>query len=115
MRLSDGCSVEETPDDERRYRPAEALLGLPGFRVLDVTETDSEVVMAIETTAVRVACRTCGVRAEAQDRMRVDVRDLACFGGRHGWCGRSGGGVAGNRAVTPRPGQSAPSMWAAKQ
>ena len=59
---------------------AEALLGLPGFRVLDVTETVSEVVMAIETTAVRVACRTCGVRAEAQDRMRVDVRDLACFG-----------------------------------
>ena len=32
---------------------AEALLGLPGFRVLDVTETVSEVVMAVETTAVR--------------------------------------------------------------
>ena len=59
---------------------AEVLLGLPGFRVLDVTETGSEVVMAIETTAVRVACRTCGVRAEAQDRMRGDIRDLACFG-----------------------------------
>ena len=59
---------------------AEALLGLPGFRVLDVTETDSEVGMTIETTAVRVACRTGWVRAEAEDRMRVDVRDLACFG-----------------------------------
>ena len=59
---------------------AEVLLGLPGFRVLDVVETDREVVIAIETTAVRRVCRTCGVRAEAQDRMRVDVRDLACFG-----------------------------------
>ena len=88
---------------------AEALLGLPGFRVLDVTETDSEVVMAIETTAVRVACRTCGVRAEAQDRMRVDVRDLACFGGRHGWCGRSGGGVAANRCARRGRGLRTPS------
>ena len=30
---------------------AEVLLGLPGFRVLDVIETDAEVVIAIETTA----------------------------------------------------------------
>ena len=59
---------------------AEVLLGLPGFRVLDVVESDCEVVIAIESTAGRAFCRTCGVRAEAQDRMRVDVRDLACFG-----------------------------------
>ncbi len=59
---------------------AEALLGLPGFRVLEVTEPDVEVVIVIETTATRAFCRSCGVLAEAQDRMAVDVRDLACFG-----------------------------------
>ena len=59
---------------------AEVLLGLPGFRVLDVVENDCEVVITVESTAVRAHCRTCGVRAEPQDRMRVDVRDLACFG-----------------------------------
>ena len=59
---------------------AEVLLGLPGFRVLGVVENEAEVVIRVETTAVRAFCRTCGVRAEPQDRMRVDVRDLACFG-----------------------------------
>ena len=55
-------------------------MGLGGFRVLAVTETPAEVVIAIETTADRVGCAGCGVRAEAQDRMVVEVRDLACFG-----------------------------------
>jgi transposase len=59
---------------------AETLLGLPGFRVLDVVEADCEVVVTVESTAVRAHCRTCGARAEPQDRMPVDVRDLACFG-----------------------------------
>jgi transposase len=59
---------------------AEALLGLPGFRVLEVTETPAELVVTIETTADFVGCSTCGTRAQAQDRMRVAVRDLACFG-----------------------------------
>jgi hypothetical protein len=30
---------------------AEALLGLPGFRVLEVVEVDFEVVVTVETTA----------------------------------------------------------------
>jgi transposase len=59
---------------------AEALLGLDGFRVLAVTETFAEVVIEIETTAVRVGCAGCGVRAEAQDRMTVEIRDLPAFG-----------------------------------
>jgi len=59
---------------------AEALLGLDGFGVLAVTETPAEVVIEIETTAVVVGCPGCGVRAAAQDRMRVDIRDLPCFG-----------------------------------
>jgi transposase len=59
---------------------AEALLGLDGFRVLAVTETPAEVVIEIETTAAVVGCVGCGVRAQAQDRMTVEVRDLPAFG-----------------------------------
>src|SRR5664280_3610458 len=59
---------------------AEAMLGLDGFRVLDVDETPAEVVVTVETTADVAGCATCGVRAEAQDRLRVDIRDLPCFG-----------------------------------
>ena len=60
---------------------AEAMLGLDGLRVLDVVENPAEVVVTVETTADVAGCPTCGVRAEAQDRLRVDVRDLP-FGGR---------------------------------
>jgi len=59
---------------------AEALLGLDGFVVLSVEETASEVIVTVETTADFVGCPTCGVRAEAKDRVRVDIRDLPCFG-----------------------------------
>lgn len=59
---------------------AEALLGLEGFRVLDVVETDAEVVISVETTMDIAGCSACGVRAEAQDRVRVEIRDLPCFG-----------------------------------
>ena len=59
---------------------AEVLLGLPGFRIISVLETSDELIVTVESTAVRVGCPTCGVRAEAQDRMRVEIRDLACFG-----------------------------------
>jgi len=59
---------------------AEVLLGLDGFRVLEVTETPSEVVVTVETTVEIVGCSACGVRAEAKDRLRVEIRDLPCFG-----------------------------------
>ena len=59
---------------------AEAMLGLAGFRVLAVNEADCEVVIDIETTVEIVGCRSCGSRAEAQDRTPVAIRDLACFG-----------------------------------
>ena len=80
MRLFDGC------DDRRRLTMsdgiglAEALLGLPGFRVLEVHETTDELVIAVETTAVIAWCAGCGARAAAHDRMPIEVRDLACFG-----------------------------------
>jgi transposase len=59
---------------------AEALLGLEGFRVLELSEGDDEVVVTIETTLELVGCGGCGTRAEAQGRMAIDIRDLACFG-----------------------------------
>ena len=58
---------------------AEAMLGLDGFRVLAVTNAGAEVVIDVETTATRAGCAQCGTRAEAQDRMVVEIRDLACF------------------------------------
>jgi hypothetical protein len=45
---------------------AEALLGLDGFRVLDVIEVPDEIVVTIETTLDFVGCGRCGVRAEAR-------------------------------------------------
>ncbi len=59
---------------------AEALLGLDGFRVLDVNEGSDELVVTIETSADVVGCGACGTRAEAHDRKAIDIRDLACFG-----------------------------------
>ena len=55
-------------------------MGLPGFRGLEVTETVAELVVTIETRANRVGCDGCGARAESQDRVRMAIRDLACFG-----------------------------------
>ncbi len=59
---------------------AETLLGLDGFRVLEVTETPDEVAIMVETTADLVRCPRCGVRAFTKERRRVDIRDLPCFG-----------------------------------
>jgi transposase len=59
---------------------AEALLGLDGFRVLEVNEAPDELVITIETSLDVVGCRRCGTRAQAQDRMPIDIRDLPCFG-----------------------------------
>lgn len=59
---------------------AEAMLGLDGFRVLELTETPEELVITVETTTVITGCGRCGTRAESHDRDPVDVRDLACFG-----------------------------------
>lgn len=59
---------------------AEAMLGLDGVRVIDVVEADGEVTIEVETTDTTVWCERCGCRAESQDRMWVDVRDLECFG-----------------------------------
>lgn len=59
---------------------AEAMLGLDGFRILEVSETPDELTITVETTTAVEGCGQCGIRAEAHDRDPVDIRDLACFG-----------------------------------
>ena len=44
---------------------AEALLGLDGFRVLDVIEVPDELVITIETTSDLVGCTLWGARGGA--------------------------------------------------
>jgi len=59
---------------------AEAMLGLDGFRILEVSETLDELTIEVETMATVVGCVRCGTRAESHDRDPVDIRDLSCFG-----------------------------------
>jgi transposase len=59
---------------------AEALLGLPGFRVLEVSETVEELVIVVETIVEVEGCCACGSRAAAHERRPTAIRDLACFG-----------------------------------
>ena len=60
----------------------EALLGLPGFRVLAVAEGQSELVVTVETVLDRVGRTNCGVRAKAQDRMVVACATWSASGAR---------------------------------
>lgn len=59
---------------------AEALLGLDGFRVLEVSENSDEIVISVETVPQVTGCDECGTRAVAHERLTVEVRDLTCFG-----------------------------------
>jgi len=59
---------------------AETMLGLDGFKVLDVADSGGEVEVRVETTARVVGCGSCGVRAVAQERRTVTFRDVGCFG-----------------------------------
>jgi hypothetical protein len=109
--LFEDCDDEETPDVSDGIGLAEALLGLPGFRVLEASEARDELVVAVETVITVAWCASCGVRAESQDRMPIEIRKHArSLAGRHVWCGASAGGGVSSRRVTRRRGRSTPSM-----
>jgi transposase len=59
---------------------AEKMLGVPGLKVLDVDEGLGELVVRVESTRPRAFCPSCRRRAEAHDRVEVQLRDLHCFG-----------------------------------
>jgi len=56
---------------------SEALLGLDGFRVLEVTEGENEVVVRVETTAEMVACP--GVGSGTNRRIGLSVASTFRF------------------------------------
>ena len=59
---------------------AEKMLGLPGVRVLEVNESVGEVVITVESTTTKVWCGSCRKKAQAHDRVEVQLRDVHCFG-----------------------------------
>ncbi len=59
---------------------ATAMLGLPGFVLLAVSEYAGECELAVATTAAEEFCRGCGVVARLHDRRPTWVRDLPAGG-----------------------------------
>jgi len=57
--------------------PSVAVLGLPGFGLLEVREIDGEIEYLVETIETVAGCPTCGTIAKAKDRREVLLRDLA--------------------------------------
>jgi transposase len=66
--------------DDEPTAATTVLLGLPGFRLLAVSEHDGELELAVETTAGEAFCQACGVRARLHDRRPTWVRDLPAAG-----------------------------------
>ena len=71
---------EERPQVERERSAAAAMLGLPGFVVLAVSDYAGELEQAIETTADVVGCPESGAVAQLHDRRPTWVRDLPSGG-----------------------------------
>ncbi len=65
---------------ERERSAAAAMLGLPGFVVLAVSDHDGELEQAVQTTADLVGCPECGAVAELHDRRPCWMRDLPAAG-----------------------------------
>ncbi len=65
---------------ERERNAAAAMLGLPDFVVVAVSDYAGEVEQVIETTADLAGCPECGAVAELHDRRPCWVRDLPAGG-----------------------------------
>lgn len=59
---------------------AEKMLGIGGLVVLDAEEVPGELVVHAESNRPKGYCPSCRRRAEAHDRVDVQLRDLHCFG-----------------------------------
>ena len=59
---------------------ATAMLGLPGFRLLAVSDFHGELEQAVETVQDEDFCRGCGVVARLHNRRPTWVRDLPAGG-----------------------------------
>jgi hypothetical protein len=72
---------KERPQVEReRSAAAAAMLGMPGFIVLAVSDYDGELEQAVETTADLDGCTECGAVAQLHGRRPCWVRDLSAGG-----------------------------------
>jgi transposase len=63
-----------------RSGDATALLGMEGFVVLAMDQTEGEWWLLVETTSDVGACPSCGVRAIGHGRSAIQVRDLPSGG-----------------------------------
>jgi transposase len=57
-----------------------AMLGMPGFSVLEAREIGAELELVVETGEVVVGCTGCGVRAVSHGRRESLIRDLPVSG-----------------------------------
>lgn len=61
--------------DDATSRTIEAVLDLPGFRVLTAGVYGGQLAVLVETTATAVHCGRCGRRAAAHARRKHLLRD----------------------------------------
>lgn len=101
MLLSNPCDGERRPlTMSDAIGLAEAMLGLPGFRVVGVQESAAEAVIQVETTGRLVGALAAGFGRSRMSGWSWSTVTFPCSAGPSGWCGRNAGG--GVRSVCVR-------------